>query len=90
MIIIVLVLIALFLLLKTQNDMSLLSHYQQRQSKSIKTSEKRFEMLFYWNEHKITKHEYRYLLESNFVRVIKLFVFVYSNNDLIRNKFNYE
>ena len=41
----------------------------------------------YWNEYKAKRedknmtNEYRYFLESNFVRVNRLFVLVYSNQD---------
>ena len=61
---------------------------------SAKDNQKLLELLskgigrsVYWNEYKTksenenTTKEYRYFLESNFIGVNKLFVFVYSNRD---------
>ena len=59
--------------------------------KTIKTYQNfiatRFERPVYWNkdktksENKNTTNEYRYFRESNFVRVNKLFILVYSNQN---------
>ena len=55
---------------------------------------KGFERPVYWNEYetksenKDTTNEYRYFLESNFVRVSKLFVLVYKNQDGNAKRFN--
>ena len=67
-----LILIILFSLSKTENCYSL---------------RKGFESSIYWNEFKTksenknTTNEYRYFLESDFVEVNRLFVLVYSNQN---------
>ena len=54
---------------------------------------KQFEILVYWNEYKTKSenknmtNEYRYFLESNFVRVNRLFIFVHSNQDADPKRF---
>ena len=56
--------------------------------KTIKLLRKWFEKLVYWNEYKTksenknTVNEYRYFLESNFVGANRLYVLVYSNQDI--------
>ena len=53
---------------------------------------KGFQRPAYWSEYKTTSenkntaNEYRYFLESNFVGVNRLFVLVYSNQDIIYQK----
>ena len=67
---------------------------------SAKDNQKLLELLskgfgrsVYWNEYKTksenenTTKEYRYFLESNFIGVNKLFVFVYSNRDSNAKKY---
>ena len=55
--------------------------------KLSKLLSKGFERSVYWNEYKTksenknVKNEYRYFLESNFVKVNRLLVLVYSNQD---------
>ena len=55
---------------------------------------KGFERSVYWNEHETksetetTTNEFRYFLESNFVRVNRLFVLVYTNKDGNAKRFN--
>ena len=61
--------------------------------KLSKLLNKQFEISVYWNEYetksenKNTTNEYRYFLESNFVRVNRLFIFVYSNQDADPKRF---
>ena len=84
----------LFLLSKTQNCMFLLQLYQQETirnyqnflAKDLKdqfigmnTKQK--------SENKNTTNEFRYLLESKFVGVNKLFVLVYTNKDSDSKRF---
>ena len=55
---------------------------------------KAFERSVYWNESKTksenknTTNEYRYFLESNFVRINILFVLVYTNEAINAKRFN--
>ena len=64
---------------------TLSSRDNQKLSKRLS---KRLERSVYWNEYKIksenenTTNEYRYFLESNFIGVNRLFVLVYSNQDV--------
>ena len=81
-----LILIILFLLSKTQNYMFLLQLYQQDTfEKLTKILSKGFERSVYWNEYKTknenknTTAEFRYFLELNFVVFNRLFVLVYTN-----------
>ena len=61
--------------------------------KLLKRLSKAFERSVYWNEYKTkresnnTTNEYRYILESNFAGVNRLFVLVYSNKDDNTKKF---
>ena len=74
-----LILIILFVLSKTQN-------YVLEVTLSTKDS-KRFERSVYWNDYKTKsenknmRNEYRYFPKSNFVGVNRLFILVYSNQD---------
>ena len=84
----------LFLLSKTQNYVpvvTLLVRYDQKLSKLLC---KGFETSLYWHEYKTksknknTTNEYRYFLESNFVRVNRSFVLLYANQDIDAKRFN--
>ena len=69
---------------------TLLAKDNQKLSKLLS---KGFQRSFYWNkyktksENKNTANEYRYFLESNFVRVNRLFVLVYTNEDATSKRF---
>ena len=63
----------------------------KRQSKTIKTSG--FERSVYWNEYKTksieknTTNKFRFFLESNFVKVIRLFTLVYTKKNAASKRF---
>ena len=75
--------IILFLLLETKIYIFLLSTKDNKNL--LKFLIKEFETSIYWNEYKTksdnknTTNKFRYFLESNFVRVKRLFVLIYSN-----------
>ena len=71
-----LILIILFLLSRTENDMSLVATLSPKDNQKLsKLLSKGFERSVYWNEYesksdnKNTTSEYRYFLDSNFVGV---------------------
>ena len=74
-----LILVILFLLFLLVSVVNLSSKDDQKLSKLLS---KRFERSVYWNQYKTksenkdTTNEYRYLLESNFAGVNRLFVLV--------------
>ena len=83
-----LILIILFLLSRTENDMSLVATLSPKDNQKLsKLLSKGFERSVYWNEYesksdnKNTTSEYRYFLDSNFVGVNRLFVLIYSNQN---------
>ena len=82
-----LILIILFPLSKTENNMSVVTLSAGDMQKLSIFLSKWFEKSVYWNEfkskseNKNSTNEYRYSLESNFVEVNKLFISVCSNQD---------
>ena len=79
---------------KTQSYMFLLQLYHQETIKNYQNFFSRgFERSVYWNEYKMksenknTTNEYSYFLESNFVGVNRLFVFVYLNKNKYEKRF---
>ena len=85
MIMIMLMLIILFSLSKTQNYMFNLSARDNQKLSTLLS--KGFERSVCWSEYKtksenkITTNKYRYILKSNFVGVNILFALVYTNQD---------
>ena len=88
----IIMIIILFLLLKTQNFPVLTLSAMDNQKLS-KLLSKGFERSVYWNEYKTksddknTINEFRFYLESNFVGVSRLFVLVYKNQDAASKRF---
>ena len=78
--------IILFLLSKTQNYVPVVT-LLARDNQKLSNLSKGFERSVYWNkyktksENKATANEYRYVLESNFLEVNRLFVLVYLNRN---------
>ena len=79
--------IILFLLSKTQNYVPVVALLARDNQKLSNLLSKGFERSVYWNkyktksENKATANEYRYVLESNFLGVNRLFVLVYLNRN---------
>ena len=69
--------------------------YQQKDNQKLQTVlSKEFERSVYWNEYKTksenknTTNDQRYFLESNFVGDDRLFVLVYTSQDVNAERFN--
>ena len=87
--------VSLFLLSKTQNYMFLLQFYRQEKNQNFLAKDlKDFLFFLYWNEYKTksenknTTNEYRYILESNFTGINRLFTLVYLNRNNDVNQFD--
>ena len=83
----------IFTIKDTKLYVSVVTLSSRDNQKLSKRLSKRFERLVYWNEYKTksenenTTNEYRYFLESNFIGVNRLFVLVYSNQDVDSKRF---
>ena len=83
----------IFTIKDTKLYVSVITLSSRDNQKLSKRLSKRFERLVYWNEYKTksenenTTNEYRYFLESNFIGVNRLFVLVYSNQDVDSKRF---
>ena len=66
---------------------------QTKNQKLLNILSKGFHRSVYWNDYKTkcetknTTNEYKHFLKSNFVGVIRLFVFIYSNEDNKTNRY---
>ena len=87
------VLATLILLSKTELYVPVVTLSARDNQKLLKLFSKGFKRSVYWNkyktksENKNTTNEYRYFLESNFVRVNRLFLLVASNQDAESKRF---
>ena len=77
----------------TKSDVAVVTLSARDNQKLSKLLSKGFGRSVYWNKYKSksanknTTNEYRYFLESNFVRVNRLFVLVFSNQDADHERF---
>ena len=91
----IMLIVSLFYLSKTQNYMFLLQFYRQEKNQNFLAKDlKDFLFFLYWNEYKTknenknTTNEYRYILESNFTGINRLFTLVYLNRNNDVNQFD--
>ena len=88
------IMVMLIIYLYYQRHQIVLTLSVRENKKLSKHFSKRFEGSDYWNEYKTKREnkntidEYRYFLESNFVRINSLFALVYTNQDASDKRFN--